>query len=79
MVNRERMLNQFLEMVKIDSETKNEGPFASYLVSLLESMGFLIERDQASTYFPSNTNNIMLRKMVGMLLIPYCYRPISIQ
>lgn len=65
MVNQERMLNQFLEFVQIDSETKNEGPFAEHLIQILKERGFEITRDDASKYFPSNTDNIIAKKNGG--------------
>jgi tripeptide aminopeptidase len=65
MVNHERMLNEFLEMIQIDSETKNEGPFADHLIGILTTMGFEITRDTASKHFPSNTDNVIAKKNGG--------------
>ncbi len=70
MVNQQRMLAEFLEMIQIDSETKNEGPFAQHLIDKLMKMGFEILRDTASKDFPSNTDNVIAKKNGGKASAP---------
>ena len=36
MINRERIINNFIEMVKIYSPSKKEGKFANYLIEILK-------------------------------------------
>jgi len=39
MINSERLLNQFLDLVRIDSETKQEGAIARQLIKILSELG----------------------------------------
>src|SRR5699024_2189408 len=49
-VNQERLINEFLELVKIDSETKYETEIAKVLTNKFESLGLeVIEDDSAKT------------------------------
>ena len=41
----ERMVNQFLEMIRIDSESGNEGPFIDYLLPEFEKLGAEAQKD----------------------------------
>ncbi len=41
----ERMINQFMEMVRIDSESGNEAKFIEYLKNEFEKMGAAAEKD----------------------------------
>ena len=38
MINRERIINNFIEMVKIYSPSKKEGKFANYLIDILKKI-----------------------------------------
>jgi len=42
-INEERLLNEFLELVQIDSETKNEAEINKVLKQKLVDMGFTVE------------------------------------
>lgn len=47
-VNQERLVNEFIELIKIDSETKNEAMIAKTLTSKFEALGLeVIEDDSA--------------------------------
>src|SRR5699024_1602573 len=47
-VNQDRLVNEFLELVKVDSETKNESTIASVLTKKFEQLGLeVIEDDSA--------------------------------
>lgn len=49
-VDEKRITDQFLELVKIDSETKNERDIANHLIQLFEQMGLdVVEDDSAKT------------------------------
>lgn len=58
-MNKERLVNEFLEMVKINSVTRTEGAFASVLSSKLEQLGFDVYVDGAGEKAGCNTGNII--------------------
>ena len=45
MIDQERLINSFCELVKIDSPSDEEEEVARYLTSRLETLGFTVERD----------------------------------
>jgi len=65
-MNQERIVNRFLNYVKISSETKNEKEFALYLQKELEQMGLTTEFDQAGEAFGGNCGNL-IAKLKGSL------------
>lgn len=62
MVNKERLVKNFLEMVQIDSETRNELEMQKYLMKYLESLGFDVKTDNSGAQFGSNANNVIAVK-----------------
>ncbi len=54
----EKMFNDFLEMVKIPSPSKDEKEIYDYLIEKLENMGLEVKTDNASSKVGSNANNI---------------------
>lgn len=62
MINKERLLETFLDLVQIDSETGNEKPVADYIEPLLLALGFQVVYDQANLQFPSNTGNLIAKR-----------------
>ena len=44
-----RLIDEFLELVQIDSETKYEGVIAPILKSKLEQLGFTVIEDDSAT------------------------------
>ena len=58
-MNKKRLLNGFLELVQIDSETKNEGKIAGFLKKELESIGFHVAEDDSSLRNGHGANNII--------------------
>ena len=58
MINHERMLNTFMEYVKIDSETKNEKAIGERIIKDLNELGFKIYIDKAGKKLNSNGNNV---------------------
>lgn len=63
MISNERMLNTFMEYVKIDSETKNEKAIGERIINDLKELGLEVYKDEAGKKLNSNGNNI------------YCYIP----
>ncbi|PAB59948.1 M20/M25/M40 family metallo-hydrolase [Anaeromicrobium sediminis] len=61
MINRERIVEKFLEYVQIDSETKNEKEFAEKIKGELEELGFSVYIDKAGEKVGSNTGNVIAK------------------
>lgn len=59
MVNRHRMVNEFIELVKIDSLTKQEREMADTLKSKLENMGYTTYEDDAGSKIGGNSGNVI--------------------
>lgn len=59
MINKERLLNRFLEYVQIDSPTKNEKQFADFLKKEMESIGLEVVMDDAGEKVGSNAGNLI--------------------
>jgi tripeptide aminopeptidase len=45
MINDDRLVNTFLELIKIDSPSDEEEEVAKYVTPILEELGFTVERD----------------------------------
>lgn len=58
MINRERIINNFIEMVKIYSPSKKEGKFANYLIDLLKNLGGEIYLDNGYTKYNGDASTI---------------------
>jgi len=58
MVNKERMLNTFMEYVRIDSETKNEKAIGERIIKNLKDLGLKTHTDGSGKKLNSNGNNI---------------------
>lgn len=67
MINKERMLNTFMEYVKIDSETKNEKTIGERIIKDLKELGLDVYTDEAGKKLNSNGNNV------------YCHIPGNLQ
>lgn len=57
-INNDRLLNTFMEYVKIDSETKNEKAIGERIIKDLNEIGFEAYTDEAGKKLNSNGNNI---------------------
>lgn len=64
MINQERIVNEFLKYVQIDSPTKREAKFADFIVEELKALGFEVYIDDAGEKAGSNTGNV-IAKMEG--------------
>lgn len=62
MANKERVQQTFLEMVHINSPSKQERPVADYVKSQLESLGFDVEEDNAAASTNGNSGNLIATK-----------------
>jgi tripeptide aminopeptidase len=60
-VNTERLVNEFLEMVKVSSLSLKEGNFASLLSEKLKAMGFEVYIDKAGEQAGGDTGNVLGR------------------
>lgn len=71
MLNKERLVDEFIQMAKIVSPSKKEGNFARYLKKVLEEIGLQVELDDAGAKIGGDTGNI-----IGKLKGSPDYRPI---
>lgn len=58
-INRKRLVEEFLELVKIPSLSKREGQLARVLKSKLEQLGFKVTIDQAGDIIQGETGNLI--------------------
>ncbi|ODA43001.1 M20/M25/M40 family metallo-hydrolase [Desulfosporosinus sp. BG] len=58
MINRERLLAELFELIKIDSPTRNERQIADILKKRLESLDMVVTEDQAGMAIGGNCGNI---------------------
>lgn len=59
MINREKLLENFINMVKISSQSLNEREMADYLKKQLTDMGIEVEEDKAGEKIGGNAGNIV--------------------
>lgn len=58
-MNEERLLNEFLELVQIDSETKNERQIADVLIEKLKTLGFEVMEDDSAARSGHGAGNLI--------------------
>lgn len=58
-LNEKRVIDQFLELVQIDSPSKNERKVADYLKAKLAEMGLEVYEDEAGHALGGNTGNVI--------------------
>jgi len=58
-INQERLLNEFLELVQIDSETKHEAAIAKVIKAKLHELGFTVAEDDAAAKTGHEANNLI--------------------
>jgi len=61
MINEKRLIESFMELVKIDSISREERNLADFLVEKLEDLGLEVIVDQAGEKVKSNSGNIIAR------------------
>lgn len=59
MIKKDRIVNEFIELVKIDSLSLGERQMADMLKSKLEAMGLTVEEDEAGSKIGGNTGNLI--------------------
>lgn len=59
MINRERLINEFIELVQVDSETKNEGRIARVLHDKLAELGFNVVEDESAEQTGHGAGNLI--------------------
>lgn len=65
MTNKQRLIDRFLEYVKIDSESFSEKDFAKRVFSDLEALGFEVSYDDAGEKIGSNCKGNIIAKLKG--------------
>lgn len=65
----ERVVETFIELVKIDSETKNEGRFQAYLKGQFEALGLKVIEDNTMEKTGLGANNLLCQ-FPGTLEVP---------
>lgn len=63
MINQERLVRTFLDLVKINSPSRNERGVADYLRSKLEDLGFNVKEDDAGSKIGGNAGNLIATKI----------------
>ncbi|SJZ61867.1 M20/M25/M40 family metallo-hydrolase [Selenihalanaerobacter shriftii] len=58
-INKERIVNQFLKLVKINSPSRNERELADYLKRKLGELGITVKEDNVGGKFNGNTGNLI--------------------
>ncbi len=71
MIQKERLLQEFLEFVQIDSESGNERAMGEKLVEVLRGLGLEVKTDKAGETFGSNGFNVFARLPGSMAGEPY--------
>lgn len=61
MVNKKRLVETFIELVQIDSETKYEGKFQAFLKERFQSLGLEVEEDDTMSKTGFGANNLLCR------------------
>ncbi|WP_188206089.1 M20/M25/M40 family metallo-hydrolase [Alkalibacillus aidingensis] len=58
-VNKQRLIDEFLELVQVDSETKHEGEIAEVLKEKFTKLGLEVKEDQAKAETGHGANNLI--------------------
>jgi len=58
-INQDRIVNAFMDYVRIDSPTKSEGQFAAFIAKELRDLGFEVYVDDAGEKAGSDTGNVI--------------------
>ncbi|MDK2822594.1 MAG: tripeptide aminopeptidase [Clostridia bacterium] len=59
MINKERIITEFMELVKIDSETRNERKIADHLKITLQQLGLNVVEDNTGSKIGGNAGNLI--------------------
>jgi peptidase T-like protein len=58
MIGRERIIQEFMELVQVDSETRNEGQISAVLKQKFAALGLTLEEDDAAAKTGHGANNL---------------------
>ena len=58
-MNKERLIEEFLELVQVDSETKHEAEIFQVLKEKFTQLGLVVEEDNASEKIDHAANNLI--------------------
>jgi tripeptide aminopeptidase len=72
-MKKDRLLNEFLELVQIDSETKNEAQIAGVLKQKMEELGFSVQEDGSSARTGHGANNLIATLRGTAAAVPPIY------
>lgn len=61
MLNKNRVLENFINLCKIHAESKKEKPVAQYLESEFSRLGYTVEYDKSETNYNGDTGNMLVR------------------
>ena len=61
MIDRQRVVSEFMELVQISSPSRREAPMARRLIPTLESLGARVEVDDAGSRIGGDTGNVFAR------------------
>ena len=62
MIQQQRLVQTFLELVQLDSESKNERAVADYVTAKLRDLGYDVREDNAGEQFGGNAGNVLACK-----------------
>ncbi|SCI13991.1 M20/M25/M40 family metallo-hydrolase [Romboutsia sp. 1001713B170207_170306_H8] len=74
MISKERLKNIFINMVKVDSPSKNEYEMVKWLVSYLYERGIKAKIDKVGEKFGGNSGNVIAYIKGGLDLEPVCFQ-----
>jgi len=61
MINKDRLTNTFLDLIRLDSPSGQEKPVADHLCALLSARGYDVHVDNAGSFFGGNSGNVIVR------------------
>jgi len=61
MINKDRLINTFFDLVRLDSPSGQEKPVADHLCALLHARGYDVHVDNAGAFFDGNSGNVIVR------------------
>ena len=59
LIQEPRLLETVLELVQLDSESRNERAVADYVKQKLKTLGYMVKEDDADTYTGGNAGNVI--------------------
>ncbi len=74
MISRERLMDVFIDMVKIDSPSKTEYEMAKWIVSYLQERGIESKIDKVGEDFGGNSGNVIAYIKGNLDLEPVCFQ-----